>query len=52
MSNFLLNLLLQNSKALINSKILFLIHKFFFLIFGPADLAAHPAPAGLSSPAG
>jgi hypothetical protein len=48
MSKFLLNLLLQNSKALVNSKIQFLIQKFFFLIFGPADLAAHPAfdPAG------
>jgi hypothetical protein len=33
---------------LVNSKIQFLIRKFFFLIFGPADLAAHPAfgPAG------
>jgi hypothetical protein len=43
MSKFLLNLLLQNSKALVNSKIQFLIQKFFFLIFGSADLAAHPA---------
>jgi hypothetical protein len=42
MSKFLLNLL-QISKALVNSKIQFLIQKFFFLIFGPADLAAHPA---------
>jgi hypothetical protein len=55
MSKFLLNLL-QISKALVNSKIQFLIRKFFFLSFGPADLAAHsafgpPAPAGLSSPA-
>jgi hypothetical protein len=40
---FLLHLLLQISKALINSKILFLIQKFFFLTFGPADLAAHSA---------
>jgi hypothetical protein len=48
MSKFLLNLLLQISKALVNSKIQFLIQKFFFLTFGPADLAAHPAfgPAG------
>jgi hypothetical protein len=30
-------------------KIQFLIRKFFFLIFGPADLAAHPA-FGLASP--
>jgi hypothetical protein len=43
MSKFLLNLLIQISKALVNSKIQFLIHKFFFLTFGPADLAAHPA---------
>jgi hypothetical protein len=42
MSKFLLNLLLQISKALVNSKIQFLIQKFFFLTFGPADLAAHP----------
>jgi hypothetical protein len=32
MSKFLLNLLLQISKALVNSKIQFLIRKFFFLI--------------------
>jgi hypothetical protein len=32
MSKFLLNLLLQISKALVNSKIQFLIQKFFFLI--------------------
>jgi hypothetical protein len=43
MSKFLLNLLLQISKALVNSKIHFLIQKFFFLTFGPADLAAHSA---------
>jgi hypothetical protein len=43
MSKFLLNLLLQISKALVNSKIHFLIQKFFFLTFGPADLAAHLA---------
>jgi hypothetical protein len=41
MSKFFLNLLLQISKALVNSKIQFLIQKFFFLTFGPADLAAH-----------
>jgi hypothetical protein len=48
MSKFLLNLLLQISKALVNSKIQFLIQKFFFLAFGPVDLAAHSAfgPAG------
>jgi hypothetical protein len=43
MSKFLLNLLLQISKALVNSKIQFLIQKFFLLTFGPADLAAHSA---------
>jgi hypothetical protein len=43
MSKFLLNLLLQIFKTLVNSKIQFLIHKFFFLTFGPADLAAHSA---------
>jgi hypothetical protein len=32
MSKFLLNILLQISKALVNSKIQFLIQKFFFLI--------------------
>jgi hypothetical protein len=49
MSKFLLNLLLQCSKALVNSKIQFLIQKFFFLTFGLADLAAHSAfgPASL-----
>jgi hypothetical protein len=43
MSKFLLDLLLQISKALVNSKIQFLIQKFFFLTFGPGDLAAHSA---------
>jgi hypothetical protein len=43
MSKFLLNLLVQISKALVNSKIQFLIQKFFFLTFGPADLAARSA---------
>jgi hypothetical protein len=43
MSKFLLNLLVQISEALVNSKIQFLIQKFFFLTFGPADLAAHSA---------
>jgi hypothetical protein len=43
----------QISKSLINSKIQFLIQKFSFFAFFPADLAAHstvgPAgPAGLS----
>jgi hypothetical protein len=49
MSKFLLNLLLLISKALVNSKIQFLIQKFFFLTFGLADLAAHSA-FGLASP--
>jgi hypothetical protein len=48
MSKFLLNLL-QISKALVNSKIQFLIQKFFFLTFSPIDLAAHSA-FGLASP--
>jgi hypothetical protein len=44
MSKFLLNLLLQISKALVNSKIRFQFRNFFFfLIFGPADLAARLA---------
>jgi hypothetical protein len=43
MSKFLLNLLLQISKALVNSKIQFLIQKFFVLTFGPTDLAVHSA---------
>jgi hypothetical protein len=47
MSKFLLNLLLQISKSLVNSKIQFLIQKFLF--FGPADLAAHSA-SGPASP--
>jgi hypothetical protein len=36
------------SKALVNSKIQFLIQKFLSFAFGPADLAAHSAfgPAG------
>jgi hypothetical protein len=49
MSKFLLNLLLQISKALVNSKIQILIQKFFFLDFGPADLTAHSA-SGPASP--
>jgi hypothetical protein len=49
MSKFHLNLLVQISKALVNSKIQFLIRKFFFLAFGPADLAAH-SPSGPAGP--
>jgi hypothetical protein len=49
MPKFLLNLLLQISKALVNSKIQFLIQKFFFLTFGPANLVAHSA-VGPASP--
>jgi hypothetical protein len=49
MSKFLLNLLLQISKALVNSKFQFLIQKFFFLTFGPADHAAHSAFGPASS---
>jgi hypothetical protein len=43
MSKFLLNLPLQISKALVNSKIQFLIQKSFFLAFGLANLAARSA---------
>jgi hypothetical protein len=43
MSKFLLNLLLQFSKALVNSKNQFLIQKSFFSCFGSADPVAHPA---------
>jgi hypothetical protein len=49
MSKFLINFLLQISKTLVNSKIQFLIQKFFFLNFSPANLAAHSA-FGLASP--
>jgi hypothetical protein len=49
MSKFLLNLLLQISKALVNLKIQFLNQKSFFLAFGPANLAAHSA-SGPASP--
>jgi hypothetical protein len=38
MSKFLLNLLVQISKAMINSKIQILIQKFSFFAFGPANL--------------
>jgi hypothetical protein len=50
MSKFLLNLLLQISKALVNLKIQFLIQKFFFVAFGLAYLAAH-STVGLAGPA-
>jgi hypothetical protein len=49
MSKFIRNLLLQISKALVNSKIQFLIQKFLFFAFGPADLAAHSAFGPASS---
>jgi hypothetical protein len=51
MSKLLLNLLLQISKALVNSKIQFLIQKSFFLPFGPANLAACSASGPASPPA-
>jgi hypothetical protein len=51
MSKFLLNLLLQISKALVNSKIQFLIQKSFFLAFGPSNLAARSASGPASPPA-
>jgi hypothetical protein len=40
MSKFLLNLLLQISKALVYSKIKLLFRKEFFLTFGPISPAA------------
>jgi hypothetical protein len=63
MSKFLLNLLLQISKALINSKIQFLFQKFLFPNFwpgrprGPLGLwpsppTSHAVPAGQNCPAG
>jgi hypothetical protein len=63
MSKFLLNLLLQISKALVNSKFQFLIRKFIFPDFrpgrprGPLGLwpsqpLAAPLPAGRKRPAG
>jgi hypothetical protein len=63
MSKFLLNLLLQIFKALVNSKIQFLIRKFIFPDFwpgrprGPLGLwpsqpLAAPLPAGRKRPAG
>jgi hypothetical protein len=50
MSKFLLNLL-QIFKALVNSKIQFLIQKSFFLAFGLANLAACSASGPASPPA-
>jgi hypothetical protein len=51
MSKFLLNLPLQISKALTNSKIQFLFGNFFFLIFGSADRAARLTSGPASPPA-
>jgi hypothetical protein len=51
MSKFLLHLLLQISKALVNSKIQFLIQKSFFLAFSPANPAARSASGPASPPA-
>jgi hypothetical protein len=51
MSKFLLNLLLQISKALVNSKIEFLIQKSFFLAFSPANIVARSACGPASPPA-
>jgi hypothetical protein len=54
MSKFLLNLLLQISKALVYSKIQFLFKKDFSSDFGPSSLAppalAHFAPQAAGSP--
>jgi hypothetical protein len=54
MSKFLVNLLVQISKALVNLKMKFLIQKFFFFAFGPANITAtrplaQPAPLAPSS---
>jgi hypothetical protein len=51
MSKFLLNLLLQIFKALVNSKIQFLIQKSFFLAFGLADPVARSVSCPASPPA-
>jgi hypothetical protein len=57
MSKFLLIFLVQISKALVNSKIQFLIQKSFFFTFGPATLTGPlgfwpSRPIGPSSPTG
>jgi hypothetical protein len=58
MSKLLLNLLLQISKALVNSKIQFLIQKFFFFISArptlrPTRPASQPSqPTGRAAPTG
>jgi hypothetical protein len=49
MSEFPLNLLLQISKAMVNSKIHFFNSEILFLAFGPADPAARSA-SGPASP--
>jgi hypothetical protein len=49
MSKFLLNLLVQIFKALVNSKIQFLIQNILSFAFGPADLVAHSAFGPASS---
>jgi hypothetical protein len=51
MSKFLLNHLLQISKALVNSKIQFLIQKSFFLAFSLANPVARSASGPASPPA-
>jgi hypothetical protein len=51
MSKFLLNHLLQISKALVNSKIQFLIQKSFFLAFSLANPTARSASGPASPPA-
>jgi hypothetical protein len=57
MSKFLINLLLQISKALVNSKIQFFIQKFLFPYFRPGRPCGPRGhwpsqPAGLATPAG
>jgi hypothetical protein len=48
MSKFLLNLLLQISKALVNSKIQFLFENFFSSEFSPLGPAGLPTPLALA----
>jgi hypothetical protein len=50
MSKFLLNLLLQISKALLYSKIKFYSERNFFVTFGPSGLSAQPWPTSIFFP--
>jgi hypothetical protein len=50
MSKFLINLLVQISKALVYSKIKFYSEKNFSVAFGPSGLSAQPRPIFFSFP--